>query len=455
MSLRFRLIGLIAIVFVISLVLGGAIVSFIASQSVHTEMSAALQVGQQTIENAVDDLQGARDPQRDLRNLIASFNGNRHLRVSLAGDADAVAAPAKEESPFGDAPAWFSRLISVAPTQEQIDIAIDGRRSGTVVIETDPHNEILEVWEEFCESLTVLALFCGQAILLIYLFTGRALRPLDRMAAALEKVGHGDYGTRITENLGPELSRLRDSFNSMTAQLADMDEGNRALNDQLLTLQEQERRDLARDLHDEVGPFLFAINVDISNIARLLKQERTAEIAAHVQSIGEAVGHMQRQVRNMLGRLRPAGLAEIGLGEAIGNIVEFWRRRHPGIRYQVSIAPECERLGEAADITLYRIVQECVSNAVRHAGPTEISISVRPGPHGLDEVIAEIADDGTGMREAPTKGFGLVGMNERVADVGGRLTLTNRPGGGLSVVAALPCPPRRNSRVAAAQAGVA
>ena len=446
MSLRVRLIGLVALAFFVSLALGGAIVSPIASRSVSTEMAAALLVGRQAVEHGLVDLETSNDPQRDLRNLVSSFDGNRHLRVTLTGGSETVtAAPTEERSPFGSIPAWFTRLIAVGgATDAHVAVDLHGRLDGTIAIEADPHNEILEVWTEFCESLVVLALFCGQTILLIYLFTGRALRPLDRMAVALQKVGDGDYGTRLTENLAPELARLRDSFNRMAAQLAEMDHGNRSLNEQLLTLQEQERRELARDLHDEVGPFLFAINVDVANISRLLRQGRGADIADHVQSIGDAVGHMQRQVKGMLGRLRRSGLAEIGLTEAIGNMVEFWRRRNPEIDYRVTIAPECERVSETADITLYRIVQECVSNAVRHGKPKEISISLMlshvPG-EDREEVVIDVADDGQGMSESSGAGLGLVGMTERVANVGGRLTLVNKQGGGLSVRAVLPYRP--------------
>jgi len=110
---------------------------------------------------------------------------------------------------------------------------------------------------------------------------------------------------------------LRDSFNRMAARLAETDGENRSLNDQLLSLQEQERCDLARDLHDEVSPFLFAISVDAATACHLLEEGRAIEARDNVQSIADAVRHMQRQVRSMLGRLRPIGLAEFGLREAI------------------------------------------------------------------------------------------------------------------------------------------
>src|SRR5204862_115577 len=120
----------------------------------------------------------------------------------------------------------------------------------------------------------------------------------------------------------------------------------------------------------------------------------------HVQAIAESVRHMQAQVRGMLGRLRPIGLAEFGLREAIENMVAFWRRRCPEIRYRVMVSPECEGLGELLATTICRIVQEGLSNAVRHAGPGLITVSIeRRGGPGGDAVGLEIEDDGRGMPE--------------------------------------------------------
>jgi two-component system sensor histidine kinase UhpB len=442
MSLRLRLISLVAIVLAVSLVFGSAIACFSASRSVRTEMLSALVVAQQTIENAVDGLQTSHDPQRELENLVTSFKGNRHLRVTLSADTRAIASPAVEEPPFGRVPAWFVRLIQVVPATSRVPITLAGRSYESVVIETDPHNEIVEVWNELSDSLITLSLFCSLTILLIYLFIGRALQPLDRLAAALEQVGHGAYGTRIDAKKVPELSRLLDAFNRMAEQLAGMDLDNRRLK-QLLSLQEKERSELACDLHDEVSPFLFAINVDMANIARLAKEGSTAEILKHIPSVTDAVNHMQRQVRSMLGRLQPAGLAEFGLNAGIGNLVEFWRRRHPQIDYRVTISPYCEGLGKVLDSTIYRIVQEALSNAVRHGRPTMITVSVGRACHeegSRRDVMIEVSDDGHGMDDEAGVGYGLIGMSERVRVMGGHLVLSPRPGAGLAVKAVLPSP---------------
>jgi two-component system sensor histidine kinase UhpB len=112
---------------------------------------------------------------------------------------------------------------------------------------------------------------------MIYVFIGRMLRPLDRLTRALEEVGDGRFRTRFGGRLPPELARLRDSFNRMAARLADADADNRRLNAQLLTSREEERSELARDLHDEVGPYLFAIGADAALAARRLREDRAGK----------------------------------------------------------------------------------------------------------------------------------------------------------------------------------
>jgi two-component system sensor histidine kinase UhpB len=435
MSLRFRLISLVCVVLLISLALGGAIAYSTASRSVRTEMRAALLVGQQTIEMAVERLQSAPDPLRDLDDLVASFKGNRHLRVWLSGETAALAAPAAEKAALGGVPEWFVRVIGVAPERAQIPATVGDQDYGTIVLETDPNNETREVWNEFADSLVTPAVFCGLTILLLYIFIGRTLQPLDQLAGALEEIGGGRYRTRISGRLAPELARLRDSFNRMAARLAEADTENRHLNEQLLTLQEQERSEFARDLHDEVSPYLFAIGADAATASRLLKESCLVEARENVRSISDSVRHMQRQVRRMLGRLRPIGLAEFGLREAIENLVAFWRRRRPDIRYEVMISAHCEDRSDLLGTTICRIVQEALSNAVRHAEPQRIAISIA---RERDDVRVSITDDGPGMREPGKMGYGLVGISERVSAIGGHLTFSNNSGEGFAVMAVLP-----------------
>ncbi len=440
MSLRLRLIGLVCVILLASLAFGGMIACVSASRSVQIEMHAALRVGRQAIANALQRLRNTADPSRDLRDLIASFEGNRHLRVWLVGELEIAARPSVESSPFGGVPFWFTQIVGVAPTMARIPIATGGHNYGIVAVETDPHNELLEVWSEFAASFVTQAVFYVLTILLIYVFVGRALQPLGDLGAALEQLGDGRY-TPLSGRLAPELSQLRDSFNRMAARLSVSDAENRRLNEQLLTLQEQERNDLARDLHDEVSPYLFAINVDAATASRLLKDGRTADASGHLHAIVDATHHMKQQVRIMLGRLRPIGFVDFGLREAIENIVTFWRRRRPEIRYQMAVSAQCEGVGELVGMTICRVVQECLSNAVRHAGPAIIMVSVdrgRDAQNGRDQIKVEVADNGCGMREPNRIGYGLLGISERVRAAGGELTFSNRSAEGFAVTAVLP-----------------
>jgi two-component system sensor histidine kinase UhpB len=194
---------------------------------------------------------------------------------------------------------------------------------------------------------------------------------------------------------------------------------------------------------------LFAINVDAATIVRLAEEKRTPEIQAQVRLIHEAVGHMQEQVKATLDRLRPAGLLEFGLKQAVEHLIDFWRARHLKTEFKVSvtIGTNGSGFGELIDATLYRVIQEGLSNAVRHGHANCITVTVESDDTGSN-ITASIIDDGEGLAETTSRsetGFGLLGMRERIAALGGSLTIADRSDsgdrrGGLAVVARLPRP---------------
>ncbi|WP_044562238.1 sensor histidine kinase [Azospirillum sp. B4] len=141
--------------------------------------------------------------------------------------------------------------------------------------------------------------------------------------------------------------------------------------------------------------------------------------------------------RRVLARLRPPGLSDLGLGAALDNLAAFWRSRRPEVTIAVTVAPNLG-LGEAGDTAAYRVVQESLSNAIRHGSPRAITVTVTPAPTGGAEV--EVMDDGEGLPpegSVPNTGYGLRGMAERVAALGGSLEVGNRPEGGVRVRALL------------------
>jgi two-component system sensor histidine kinase UhpB len=436
MSLHIRLIASIVIVLLVSLCVGGAIAGWHAVRSVRAEMQAALVVSVQTIRNGVDGLPEARDPRDELGRLVHTFDGDRHIRAVLhdaAGRPRAASAPAKLAP---NVPAWFVTLLAPSLAPLRLDVGA----GNAITIEPDSRNEVGEVWTQLRDDLVAVGLSCGLNIVLVSIVVGRALRPLDRLSGALASLGSGEYAVRVEHAGPPELVRLAQGFNILAERLDAAKARNQRLNDQLLVLQEEERTDLARDLHDEIGPFLFAVNLDVAAIEQATAGGRIADVPERTRSIREAVGHMQRHVRAMLHRLRPANPLEAGLAAALGALVAFWRARQPGIRFTLDVSVDEGSLSDPVMAAIYRLVQEGLNNAVRHGSARQIQVVIEAG--GAGEVLARVGDDGTGLAASADQsgGLGFTGMRERAEGLGGTLHVgAGKDGAGLVVAARLPC----------------
>lgn len=450
MSLRTRLIASIILVLLVSLGAGCASAGWNAARSVRTEMQAALAVGEQTIRHGIEDLPGSRDALADLGRLVRAFDGDRHVRAALLDAAGHALVTSTLPGPAQPVPAWFVRLVAPDLPPERLAAGTDaGRR--VVVLEAEPMNEAGEVWTQLRDSLAVLASSCVLSTVLVSLVVSRALQPLGRVSTALAAVGSGEYAVRLPQAGLSELAGVTQGFNAMVARLSLAEAQNRRLHEQLVTLQEEERADLARDLHDEVGPFLFTAALDAAAIGQAAAAGQHALIPERALAIREAVGHMQRHVRAMLKRLRLASPVEVGLTSALGNIIAFWQAHRPAVAFTLGVAVDEEGLDEATKSVIYRVAQEGLSNAVRHGHPRRVEVTVMPG--GDDSVIVRVSDDGIGMRGVSEPGFGLAGMRERVAALDGSLSVAGKPDGtGLVVTARLPCRAEDDARTTAAAA---
>ncbi len=435
MSLRFRLLISIALVLALTLLFGGYLIYWNALAKVDTEMTAALAVGVRTIQNATDDPEEAINPQRQLELLVEDFNGNRHLQAFLMDPVGVAVDRSSLLIPSNPAPDWFNRLLAREPNIVHIFLPAPFARYGSIMLTTDSHNEIAEVWSDFIITLAILLFFCSLVLTLVYFTLGHPLRLLHNTTVAFKRVGKGDYSPRITERGPRELMDLACNFNDMAKRLAEMESQNRDLETQLASVQEEERMDLARDLHDEIGPLLFAMNVDISALRAEDWSISTERTARRLDSISSAVSTIQSHVRSMLGRLRSAILLDLGLVHAVENLVEFWSARQSSVAIDIEI--ERESFGEKLDAIVYRMIQEALHNSLRHGKSTDVGVRVAHGDSGFLEV--EVCDNGMGLANSSNDfGFGLRGMKERIESVGGSLIVGNRAAGGVSVRAKLP-----------------
>jgi two-component system sensor histidine kinase UhpB len=430
-SLRARLIIGLAWVLLASLVLGSVLVCAQASYKVDTEMRAAIDVGERTVRVALGEAQGAADPWPRLTQLVAGLDGSRHLQATLLDARGAVRARSQPLQPGEPAPAWFYKLLAYRERQLRLPAGPDG----AILLRTDAHNEIGEVWSSALLMFgTLFAVCCLNAVLVSWL-AGSALGPLTQVLAACARIGRGDYGLSIAERGARELVELVRGFNRMAGELAALAARQGRLEEQLVQVQEEERAELARDLHDEVGPLLFAVSVDLAALTQEETLSGSPALQARLGAAGEAVARMQHEVRGMLGRLRPPSVTDLGLSHSIERLAAFWQARYPQVTFEVTVLTES--LSADLGTRIYRIVQESISNAVRHGRPRRIEVSV--GREGRDSIRVQVRDDGIGLCAPSSGGLGLTGMRERVVASGGELEVrSGEQGRGVVVSARLP-----------------
>ena len=211
-------------------------------------------------------------------------------------------------------------------------------------------------------------------------------------------------------------------------------EENRMLSQRSMQVQEEERRNLARELHDELGQSINAIKVDAVNI----RDHSQAQPDIHTSAVAiiEVSNQVYDVVRSLMQRLRPVALDDLGLRSAVQYGVEQWQRRHAGVRCKFDAQGELDGLSEKVNITLYRLVQECLTNVAKHADAGRVSIALK---RDGDRVRFDFEDDGKGFDPSERKqGLGLIGLRERVESLDGKFELVSAPGSGVRIKAVIP-----------------
>ncbi len=437
MPLRRRLLALVALVLALCLFVGGALTYWAGLRKIELEMSSAIEVGDSAVTDALSTIGASSDASAQLHRIVSSFDGDRHVVAHLAAPDGTAVDISRLKAPVDPAPSWLYDLLAGRGHSRSFNLPDNLKHLGSITIEADPHNEVGEVWEDLKLKFLIVSIFCGVVLALIYAILGWALRPLEALSLALTRVGQGDYTAHVAETGPDDLRLIYQTFNRMAEQLTAAEQQNQRLNEQLSTVQEEERAEIARDLHDEIGPFLFAVDVDAQSIPLLLSRDADDDAVGRSKAIRQSVQHMQLHLRSILSRLRPAMLIDQGLTHAVEQLVAFWRARRPMITFRTDI--EDDRFPASIEETAFRILQEGMSNAVRHGKPTNIGLTARRTEQGELRVV--VSDNGSGLAATAARGFGLVGLRERVAALGGRLSVAGRDTeNGVMLIAEIPLP---------------
>ncbi len=369
----------------------------------------------------------------------------RHLRIEFR-DASGRLQDSNQNSPAAgedDAPPeWFVHAMTVAipkPVAVTRPLIVNGRHMGELAVIPDPSYEITEIWRDTVDLLVLVSVFFVLVNCMVYWAVGRALSPVERILAALSDLENGSLDARLPTFELPELERISRKFNVMAQTLQSSIGRNHKLSQQLLKLQEDERKSLARDLHDELGQYLTAIRTDATTLLEMSKA-RFPDARECSQAIVDVTVQVMAIIRDMLQRLRPDVLDELGLQPALSELISTWQQRNPACACQTRIPENLPELGESLNITAYRVVQECLTNITRHANAkrTEIEVRIGKNGYGMTQLEISVVDDGIGFDPARAEGFGLSGMRERVEGLGGTMEIQSSPGKGAHVLVALP-----------------
>ena len=280
-------------------------------------------------------------------------------------------------------------------------------------------------------GLLLLALTIPVGLLFGFLTTRGAVRRLRRLAGGTVGFAEGDFSARVPESGTDEVSQLERHFNQMAESLQTSIAEQRALAERNARLGERSR--ISRELHDSISQDLFSLSTLAAGLKKALPE--SSRLQPQLATLGATVGSMIQEMRALLLELRPTALDEKGLLPALEGLCEAYEKGS-GVRVVTQL--EHVNLDAAGEHAVFRVAQEGLANAARHAEAGRIELSLHPAAGGAELVVA---DDGRGFdqrRAAGKHGLGLKLMAERIQELGGSVSISSRPGRGTELRVSLP-----------------
>jgi len=434
MSIRYQIIIRILLSSLCILVLGGAIAIWQARQAVDKEVDASISSALQFI-----TLGGSENTPLRLDDLtrLRALRQTRHLTIELQkpnGDTRQLTEDQAAKGPETLPPAWFIRCVLDQYPEVRKQIVTSDGQAVTLVIKAQPLDEITEVWEESVAFFLSISLLTGLSFLTVNLVLNKSFQAIGLIVDALRMIETGQYRQQLPCFETTEFDIIAKAINRMTSELDKAQAQNRALTQHSLVIQEDERQRLSQELHDEFGQSLTAIKV--MAVAATHEKADPGKISV---SITDICDHLMGVVRSMMQQLHPLILTELGLKATLEDMVNHWSERNPELSLSLQCCDEVDYLEKHATIQIFRVIQECLTNVVRHAQASHVTIALEVTDDAETYLQCRIQDDGRGCDLSNTaRGFGLLGMKERIQSLAGKLTLQSQPNQGMTITASIP-----------------
>ena len=379
---------------------------------------------------------------RTLNQINASQN-LRHVRFSLVDGNGVMVVPPNESDDPGFLQRLFARFAPGSTSQASPPWLLqrDDGRKFYASLSLDPASEQGEALDNLEGMLIVLIVFTAIILLAVYFTLRRALAPMQLVLDAIDRYQRNEFETRLPELPFAETDAIGGALNHMADTLDAAQEHRRALSLKLVSSQEDERLRIARELHDEFGQSLTAMRADLSWLAR--RTENQKELREVIDGVAKQAESLQLGIRGLLNKLRPFDARSVGfaasLPKMLGELVQSWNERlGETTKFELDCAIVADDISDDVAATLYRLTQEALTNAVRHAQATRVCVRISRE----DGVVSwSVRDDGVGIADVGASvgvGNGIAGMRERAWALGGDLDISpasgnpQRPGSVLS-----------------------
>lgn len=368
----------------------------------------------------------------DLRDLL-------HVDIELLADNGQLLDsnhPDTRDTPT-NLPLWLENYLKAYLGHSEVvitPIVFAGQHIGDIVISPNFAAEWNDIRTYIKKSLIPLIMTFLIGSLIIALIASIILWPVSEMLPQKSKQTVPARSPFALLRLN-QLLAVNKQLKLLKQRYLDTDQQIDMLNQQLITIQESERKRLSAELHDEIGQHLTAIQFDLNAIKHSASLDEAKTSAAAIDSVHN---RMTGIVRSMLQRLRPPELTELGLKGAVTDLFNDWVFRHPHHQAALSLEGDFSQLDETRQLTLYRIVQECLTNVTRHAGAENVRVKVNLRCNN-QSVDISVSDNGNGYDPSQSnKGYGLTGMRERVEALSGSFEIVTEPGKGFMFSATFP-----------------
>jgi two-component system, NarL family, sensor histidine kinase UhpB len=411
--------------------------------SVNEELEAANRVGSQLL-GRLASIYSREGNVETVRLFLVQLGHVRANDIILRAPTGEVLyrSPGPTYKAGREAPQWFFNLL--APRVPRQTFLLQGGIQ--LAVTADPSRAILDAWDELRQLFVIgagmLVVVNGLAFWLVNL----ALAPFPVIAAGLARLEKGDLAFRLPELAGFEARSIGGAFNRMAQAVQEKVQAERKAIEAETRLEEgrelarlveqrveEERRLIAHELHDEFGQSVTAIR---SLAMAIVTQSQSPAMSDTARLISDEAGRLYDAMHGLIPRLVPLSLDTLGLADTLENLVRDWQRRYPAVQLSANHDLPHE-LGPTVTLAIYRVAQEGLINALRHAQPTRVEIELRSDE---EQVVLTVTDDGVGLAADWSRPghFGLRGLTERVEHLGGTFTVAGHSPRGTRLTAQIP-----------------